>query len=94
MLYAKKNQVSRLLKQRAKLKAVLPDEVAEVYRVWVANNAILKDNRGEEPEWTSNWAQKFIKSWNLKYHKMKGEAVSVSWDEIKEQVHIKDGADL
>ncbi|KAF9969770.1 hypothetical protein BGZ75_002654, partial [Mortierella antarctica] len=33
--------------------------------------------------WSSDWANKFIKSWALKYYKMTGEAASVNWDDIK-----------
>jgi hypothetical protein len=130
-LHAKRNTVSRLLKQRSKLKGlqdVMPDASAQlrhrivlrpflpveyllrdwlqyfrqrlipinvqvlcllaqdVYRAWKIDNGPLHDDRGNEPTWSNGWAYQFIKSWGLEYHKMKGEAASVSWDTIKDEV--------
>ncbi|KAF9937752.1 hypothetical protein BGZ65_001082 [Modicella reniformis] len=58
----------------------------DVYRAWVIDNGPLHDNKGKEPSWSPNWALKFIKSWNWTYHKMRGEAASVSWDQIKDEI--------
>lgn len=58
----------------------------DVYRTWKIENGPLRDGKGKEPTWSTSWAQKFIKSWNLTYHSMRGEAASVSWDEIKDEV--------
>jgi hypothetical protein len=59
----------------------------DVYQSWIIDNGPLHDNKGKEPTWSRNWAQKFIKAWNIKYHKMKGEVGSVQIDEIQDEVN-------
>jgi len=60
----------------------------DIYRSWVAHHGLLTDHQGRRPNWSSDWARKFIKAWSLDYYKMTGESSSVDLSLIQGELDI------
>ncbi|KAF9161247.1 hypothetical protein BGX20_002185, partial [Mortierella sp. AD010] len=59
---------------------------ADVYDIWSARVGELRDHKDRTPTWLEDWVRRFKESWRLVYHKMVGEARSVVWSQIEDEV--------